>query len=132
MHYLRIGLLRIFIKGSDKMEAIKAYKLVRRLKNGELSPLFINKKQRLEVGKVYHSELHDTKGFKVRQGWHCCAKPKAPHLSDKDRVWVEILIAGVTEHVRPKSQGGLWYTADEMKILRVLTPSSVFSINYIG
>lgn len=114
------------------MQAIKAYKLVRRLKNGELSPLFINKKQRLEVGKVYHSELHDTKGFKVRQGWHCCAKPEAPHLSDKDRVWVEILIAGVTEHLRPKSQGGLWYTADEMKIIRVLTPSSVFSINYIA
>ena len=95
-----------------------AYKLVRKLKNGDIAPLFINKTQRLELGKKYFAELHETKGFKVRKGWHCCAVPVAPHLSKKDRVWVAILIDDFTEHTRPTSQGGLWYTANEMTIIR--------------
>jgi len=99
---------------------MKAYKLVRKLKSGKLTPLFINKKQGLELGQWYQAENHPTKGFKVRPGWHCCAKPEAPHLSPKGRVWLEVEIEGVTEHKRPESQGGLWYTADRIKFNKTI------------
>ena len=97
-----------------------AYKLVRKLKNGDIAPLFINKTQRLQFNKKYYAEMHETKGFKVRKGWHCCATPDAPHLSKKGRIWVKVLIDDYKMHVRPDSQGGLWYTANEMTITQQL------------
>jgi len=97
-----------------------AYKLVRKLKSGKLTPLFINKQLGIELGKWYQAENHPTKGFKVRPGWHCTSTPEAPHLSPKGRVWIKVEIEGVTEHQRPKSQGGLWYTADRIKFMEVL------------
>lgn len=48
---------------------MKAYKLVRKLKDGSLSPLFINKKSRIPVGVWLDAEEHPTKGFAVRKGW---------------------------------------------------------------
>lgn len=94
-----------------------AYKLFRKMKDGSLAPLFINKRLRLELGKWYDSELHPTKGYAVRQGWHCCAEPKAPHLSKKGRTWCKVEIEKYTEFHRPASQGGLWYLADKMKVI---------------
>jgi len=104
---------------------MKAYKLVRQLKSGKLTPLFINKSKGIEFGKWLDSECHPTKGFAVRQGWHCTSKPEAPHLSPKNRVWVEVEIQGVEEFTRPKSQGGLWYLADKIKFNRVLSTQEV-------
>jgi hypothetical protein len=101
--------------GENKM---RAYKLVRKLKSGKMTPLFINKKQGIDFDVWYQSECHPTKGFKVRPGWHCTSKPEAPHLSNKGRIWLEVDIEGITEHNRPKSQGGLWYTADKIKFIR--------------
>ena len=97
-----------------------AYKLVRKLKSGKLTPLFINKTQGIELNTWYESECHPTKGFKVRQGWHCTSTPNAPHLTNKGRVWLKVEIEDVTEHQRPQSQGGLWYLADKIKFMEIL------------
>ena len=97
-----------------------AYKLVRKLKSGILAPLFINKTQGIELNTWYKSECHPTKGFKVRQGWHCTSTPNAPHLTNKGRVWLKVEIEDVTEHQRPQSQGGVWYTADKIRFLEAL------------
>ena len=69
---------------------MKAYKLIRKMKDGSLSPLFINQKSRIPIGVWMDAELHPKKGFAVRKGWHCTLEPKAPHLSEKDRVWVVV------------------------------------------
>lgn len=94
-----------------------AYKLVRKLKDGSLSPLFINKRMRIKLGETYVAECHPTKGFAVRPGWHCTSKPVAPHLSEKNRVWVKVDIEDWTVHNRPESQGGIWFTANKIKFI---------------
>jgi hypothetical protein len=96
------------------------YKLFRLRKDGTLGPLFINRKQRIEVGKVYYAENHPTKGFKVRPGWHSCAYRFAPHLSEKGRVWCKVEITDVELHARPEKQGGLWYTSKTLKVIEVI------------
>ena len=93
------------------------YKLFTLRKDGTLGPLFINKKQRLAPGVTYQAEDHLTKGFAHRPGWHICSGPVAPHLSKKGRVWAKVEFEDYKEHIRPASQGGLWYTANKMKIL---------------
>lgn len=90
------------------------------MSDGRLAPLFINKRQRLDEGVWYKSEFHPTKGFAQRQGWHCCLKKHAPHLSEKDRVWCEVEIEDFEYYERPESQGGRWVLADRMKIIKRL------------
>jgi len=97
-----------------------AYKLVRQLKNGEISPLFINKKLRLPIGEWLPAEEHPTKGFTFRPFWHCTSKMEADHLSKKNRVWVEVEIRDFTEQVRPEKQGGKWFLANYMKIIKII------------
>jgi hypothetical protein len=94
-----------------------AYKLIRKLKDGSLSPLFINKKSRIPVGQWLEAESHPTKGFAYRLGWHCTLKPIAPHLSKKDRVWVKVEVEDVVYYERPISQGDTWVLAQRMKII---------------
>ena len=95
------------------------YKLFRLRKDGSLGPLFINRKQRLKVGEIYEAEEHLTKGYAFRPGWHICSEMNAPHLSKKNRVWAKVRFADYKKHERPASQGGLWYTAQFMTILKV-------------
>jgi len=102
---------------------MKAYKLFRVLKNGDITPLFINKNKVLKIGEWMPSENHPTKGFKERKGWHCTAEPKAPHLKLKlangtIRAWYQVEIEDFKEENRPKTQGGLWYLADRMRIIK--------------
>jgi hypothetical protein len=102
-----------------------AYKLFRLRKDGTLGPLFINRKQVIPIGKWLQAECHPTAGYAVRPGWHCCSTPCAPHLSKhlkngEHRVWARVEIKGVKEHMRPESQGGLWYTAEGMMVLKIL------------
>jgi len=97
-----------------------AHKLVRQMKDGTLSSLFIGKKNRLPIGQWLQAESLSTKGFALRPGWHCTREPLAPHLSTKDRVWVKVEIEDYTEFLRPENQGGLWYLANKMKILDLL------------
>ena len=99
---------------------MKAYKLFRELKNGELSPLFINKKARLPINKWLKAECHPTKGYKIRPFWHCTSNPVAPHLSMNNRVWCQVEMIGHTEFKRPSSQGGLWFLAKKIKIIKKL------------
>lgn len=94
-----------------------AYKLVRKLNDGSLSPLFINKKSRLIRNEWLIAEEYPTKGFAIRKGWHCTLKPYAPHLSSKNRVWVKVLVDEIEYFERPESQGGMWVLAQKMKIL---------------
>lgn len=105
-----------------------AYKLVRKLKSCEIAPLFINKKLRIPKNKWLQSEPHATKGFAFRPGWHCCLKPHAPHLSKKNRVWVEILAKNYKMYDRPESQGGKWILAKKIKIIRELPDSEVENV----
>ena len=99
---------------------MKAHKLVRLMKDGSLSSLFIGKRQRLPLDEWLEAECIPTKGFAVRPGWHCTRLPIAPHLSMKDRVWVKVDIEDYTKLCRPLSQGGVWYLAKRMKIKNIL------------
>ena len=96
------------------------YKLFRLRKDGSLGPLFINARQKLYVGETYIAEAHRTPGYAFRPGWHICSEMNAPHLSKKDRVWAKVKFTNYTSHVRPESQGGLWYTAKNMTILNIV------------
>ena len=97
-----------------------AYKLLRVRRDGTLGPLFINRKQVIPVNQWLEAKPGCTDGFAFRPGWHACSKKSAPHLSKRGRVWVRVQLQGVTKHHRPKAQGGLWYTAELMKITKVL------------
>ncbi len=102
-----------------------AYKLLALRKDGTVGPLFINRKLVIEIGKWMDSELHPTKGFQVRQGWHVMAKPEAPHLSNKGRQWFVVEIEDYTSYTRPAKQGGLWYLANRMRLLAPVFPNLV-------
>jgi hypothetical protein len=99
---------------------MKAYKLVRKMKDGSLSPLFINKKSRIPFGVWLTAEAHLTKGFAFRKGWHCFLEPIAPHLSKTRRVWVEVELGDYKAYNRPEAQGGTWILAQQMKIIKEL------------
>ena len=104
---------------------MKAYKLLRMKKDGKLYPLFINKTVPTPIGAWMPAECHPTKGFAVRQGWHCCFKPVAPHLktqlaNGERRVLVECEVEDVTTYNRPESQGGAWILAQRMKITKIM------------
>ena len=96
-----------------------AWKLFRLMKDGSIAPLFINKRLRLAPGVWYQAELHATKGFAPRRGFHVTAEPIAPHLNSKreTRVWKQVEIEDYEELIRPKTQGGLWYLANKMKVI---------------
>jgi len=81
------------------------------------SSLFINNKKPLEFNTWLEAECHPTKGFKVRPYWHCTSEPIAPHLSEKNRVWLKVEMEDYQQFKRPQSQGGLWYLAGKIKIL---------------
>lgn len=96
-----------------------AYKLLRVRKDGSLGSLFINRKAKLPLNEWLRAEDHETRGYKHRPGWHCLAKPVAPHLGKKGRQWYKVEITDVSTENRPESQGGTWYLAKNMKILSV-------------
>jgi hypothetical protein len=104
------------------MDEIEGYKLFRRLSDGQLHPLFINKSMVIPAGVWLLAESHPTKGFAVRPGWHATLSPAAPHLkmrlaSGEQREWVRVLLRGVTFYNRPESQGGTWVLARELKVI---------------
>jgi hypothetical protein len=97
-----------------------AYKLLRKRKDGTLGPLFINCPQRIPLGTWLQAECHPRKGYKVRPGWHCTAQPVAPHLTTKGRVWCMVDIEEFEEFSRPKAQGGLWFIAQKIRVIKEL------------
>ena len=105
------------------MTVTYGYKLFRQRKDGTLGPLFINARLRVPVGTWLQAECVPTKGFAVREGWHCCKAPIAPHLKDGEgsgRVWCAVALQGAIEYDRPESQGGTWLLADKLKVLHVV------------
>ena len=101
-----------------------AYKLVR-IKNNKLYSLFINNKKEIPIGTWMKAECYPTVGFDIREGWHCCFKPIAPHLkmnlsNGEKRVWVECEVNNYSVYNRPETQGGKWLLADYIKINRVV------------
>lgn len=101
---------------------MRAYKLFRVDKDGDLRSLFIDKRRKLPLNEWMDAEEIPTKGFFVRGGWHCCFKPEAPHLSihpknGMKRVWREVEIEDYSEIQKPESQGGKWILANRIKIL---------------
>ena len=98
------------------MSNIIAYKLFRKRKDGTLGSLFINRKKVLPLNEWVVAEEHPTKGYYFRPYWHCCAKPEAPHLSTKNRVWAEVEIQDYLMFCRPQKQGGVWYLSKQIKI----------------
>ena len=102
-----------------------AYKLIKIRRDGSLGPLFINAKARLPIGEWMEAEFLPRKGFAPRKGWHCTKIPVAPHLSMKlssgeTRQWWKVEIEGFTPYARPESQGGTWFLADRMKLIKAL------------
>ena len=102
-----------------------AYKLLRTKKDELLYPLFIDKTTPTPIGIWMEAECHPTKGFAIRQGWHCCFEMNAPHLKQElangeKRIWVECEVEDFTTYDRPESQGGAWILAQRMKINRVI------------
>ena len=95
-----------------------AYKLFRKLKNGDITSLFINKKRRLSYNEWLDAEEFPTVGYKFRPYWHCTEKPIAPHLNEKNRVWLRVEIDDYSEFKRPEYQGGKWFLANRIKILK--------------
>lgn len=103
-----------------------AYKLFRQLPTGEITSLFIDKKTRIPIGEWLEAEEHPTMGFAFRPGWHCTAEPVAPHLkmelaSGEVRAWYRVEIEDYTEETRPRTQGGLWYLANRMRVLEKIS-----------
>jgi hypothetical protein len=99
---------------------INGYKLFRLRKDGTLGPLFIGAKLRVPVGVWQEAQGIRVKGFAYRPGWHACAKPEAPHLSKRGRVWCEVSLKGVQAHHRPEAQGGLWYVCEWLRVERII------------
>lgn len=97
-----------------------AYKLFRTMKDGSISPLFINKKLRIKINEWMNAEAHRTKGFAFRPGWHCTEEPKAPHLSLNGRAWYKVEIDDFVKYDRPTSQGGTWILANKLRVIEKL------------
>jgi hypothetical protein len=94
-----------------------AYKLLRLRKTGELSPLFINKRQIIPTGVWLKAENWPTDGFQERMGWHCSPQAFAPHLTTKGRIWMRVEVADFQMIKRPAFQGNAWYLANWMRVI---------------
>jgi len=96
------------------------WKLFRLRADGTLGPLFINSTLCVPVGKWLWAEDHPTDGYAHRPGWHVLPLRRAPHLSMRGRVWARVEIEHFVEHKRPANQGGRWFLARRMRVLRVM------------
>ena len=110
-----------------------AYKLCRKAKDGNIYPLFINKKVPFIFHQTMKAECHPTKGFAVRKGFHCCFIPYAPHLKEKlkngeQRVWIELEVDDFTTYDRPQTQGGKWILAQIVTPIREVSFEEVYDI----
>ena len=95
-----------------------AYKLFRKLKSGKITSLFINKTRALPFGEWLQAENHPTKGYANRPFWHATESPHAPHLSENGRIWIQVEIEDFEIVDRPQNQGGRWYLANRIKLLK--------------
>ena len=118
-------------------EWMTAYKLMRLGKDGNVYPLFINKKEATRFGEVLKAECYPTRGFAIRCGWHCCFQPVAPHLKEKlasgeRRVWVEVKVRDWESYDRPESQGGAWILAQKMIAVKIMNEDDVIKVRKVA
>lgn len=90
------------MKGELFMKVKRGYKLFEQSSKGELFPLFIDKRNAIPIGEWVDAEIHPTKGYSVRPGWHIGDVCSAPWLMSADgtyksqrskrwkRVWCEV------------------------------------------
>ena len=103
---------------------VRAYKLFKKRKDGTYGPAQVEQKNlvcsRYVPGVMYEAEDANPRYLKHRPGFHCCAIPYAPHMKDDmpGRAWCEVLIRVKGTEQRPESQGGLWFLASELLIVR--------------
>lgn len=114
---------------------MRAYKLLRWRADGTLGPLFVGRDQVIRCGRTLtaRDDLPHP-GLAHRPGFHCTAKPYAPHIKMKlkngeSRVWCQVIIDDYSTHTRPQSQGGVWYVAKYITVTRILTEEDVKEIN---
>lgn len=94
-----------------------AFKLFRIRKDGTLGSLFIDRRTIRSIGIWMQAEDHPTPGYQHRKGWHCFKTQEAPHLTEKGRIWQPVLVSCFLVVERPIAQGGVWYLAQQMKIV---------------
>lgn len=99
---------------------VPAFKIFRVRRDGTLGPLFIGRDIVIKPGVWIKAKAIRTEGFKFRPGWHACPTQNAPHLTLKGRVWAKVELRGVKLHHKPANQGGLWYTAKQLRLVEVL------------
>lgn len=116
MKYSLRRLFHTMSRPTRRTKTVKAFKLFRLRRDGTLGSLFIGAPDRLPLNKWLVAEEIPTPGFKLRPGWHATPLPEAPHLGKEGRVWCEVELAGVSEELRPRTQGGKWYLAKWLKI----------------
>lgn len=97
---------------------MKAYKLFKIRKDGSIGSLFINASEKYQTDTWMDVLPIPKRGFSFRQGWHCLAKPEAPHLkmelsSGEKREFFEVEIEDFKEFRRPENQGGKWFLAQK-------------------
>lgn len=97
---------------------MRAYKLFRVMADGSIASLFIDPRARHPLGEWMPAAAHRRKGFAFHPGWHCTAKPEAPHLSMEGRAWFEVEVENFEAIIRPTAQGGTWFLEQQMKIVR--------------
>lgn len=97
---------------------MKAYKLFKLHKDKSIGSLFINRTERLPLNKWLTAKPYPTKGYSFRPYWHCTNQPVAPHLSMNGRSWYEVEIKDYKQMKRPINQGGIWYLAKKIKIIK--------------
>ena len=103
---------------------MKAYKLFKVRKNGTIGSLFINAEACYPIGEWMEAQKNlKKKGFAYRPGWHCLRKPEAPHLKNElsngqVRKFFEVEIEDFKEFERPENQGGKWFLAQRIKIIK--------------
>lgn len=104
-----------------------AYKIFKKSKSGLFKPAQVPvarlQHKGYEVGVWYPAENAQPTNLKERIGFHCVNQPSVPHIKiiPNKIVWVEVEIEDYTEIRRPQSQGGLWYLANHLKIIRELS-----------
>jgi hypothetical protein len=106
---------------------LDGWKLFRLRSDGSFGPLFLDTGDVLPYNEWVEAKdntsLARRKGLKPRPGWHATLSPVAPHLklelsNGERRIWVPVLLRGVTLYDRPESQGGTWVLAREIRIVR--------------
>lgn len=102
---------------------MRCYKLFKIRKDGSIGSLFINASERYSMNVWMDAKSYKKDGFAFRPGWHCLKKANAPHLkmklsSGEIRKFFEVEIEDFEQFERPENQGGIWFLAQKMKIIK--------------